>query len=309
MILAHGRLLYFAWDKANPDHFGLWNILGRTLDLEKPDTAVAARQLSKTDSSNFAPALAVDADERVHLAAGKLKNGYTTLAHAVFSADLQKELQSVRWVCPELHAVGEVKFMLDGSGQLHLAWFDSPTNKQYSYHYTNRINKPNITPLQFAGVKVTNQRSSFLMSFVYIIAGPLIDMRVLIYILTGLFAGALMLFPYLGTIESLICTRVDTILNKYGVAMVFFLLFEFGVAYSLLTYATYGRYSDLLRQHGLFLYIAPLIACLLYSRVTGMRKTEAMYGLFLSYLWVFWFWVIMLTLNLPYMNFIVPPVI
>lgn len=312
-LILQDQKLYLVWEKLLSEETGQCiHIVGTVLDLESSNPTITVTQLSEPNTLNFAPSLILDTSNQLHLVYGKSKDGHNSLVHKVYSADLSQVIKKANWIISQPQAVIGTYLMKDAKQNLYLSWVEAFSQQEKYIHYANSIQKYKNSPLQVIGITARHPLVNVFASIGYITALVFIDIRVLIVIFITYEVLVVILLLYYAIHRLLLFTKWNRFTEKLYVPTIIIMV----VALLFLLLCLHAVKNDffkwpleMIKEHGTFVIGLSTLFLLIYSEFNRFRQKEIMYSLFLVYLWVFWVWVILITMLLPHLNYVIPPAI
>ena len=313
LVERDGRM-YFAWDKNNAEVPELRDIYGTVLDLKKVVGELKVLQLSSTDSSNSAPVLAFDAQNRLHMLSIKLKDEYRALVDQSYVGSFAQVYKKPSWVYPEPSpAATEINLLTDQKNNLYLACMAVDYHKKNSYlHYANTA-KPNVVNAwQIMGFNVREFKQNLLFNLTYILSSPLLFLLVFAIFFTTFGSIVFTTFLYSGLKRILRKSeQISKYLNNFYVSLGVIGGVQIFVVIGLLVFIGFEWPLDIIRHHFIYVFGLTSLATVMYSVVNRLhvKYDEPLFVAMLLIAWDYWLWIVIMTLNLPNINFIIPPVI
>jgi hypothetical protein len=296
-----------------PEEIGWYSyIVGTVLDLDANQPNATITKISEPYTINFAPTLAFDASGQIHVVYGKRKDDHNGIVHKVYTDDFSQVIKKAHWLFSQPQAAIDIRLMKDAQQNLYLSWFEAYLPKERRLQYMNSNQKYRITPLQITGVAPQRTLLSIFTSIAFISALPIIDYKIFCVVFVNFEVLVLILLLYYAIHRLLLFTKWNRITEMLYIPMVIlmvvgllFLLFCLGVVEE-----DFFKWPlELITEHGLFIVGLSTVALFIFSEFNRFREQEIMYSLFLAYLWIFWIWVILMTMYLPHLNYILPPMI
>lgn len=304
-LVAEGRF-WVAWAKEKNEFYRVADILGTVLELNNPGGPHKIVKLTR-DGANYSPALGLDEAKNIRLLYIKNKNNYKNIVHQTYQGDFTHEIGIAQWMSPESYPAEKVEVYRDPAGHLHVACLEIGDHTTYSLHYTNSVARRTVTPLQIIGFNAHNYKRSLVFNTIYTLVAPFFDL-VIFANFFALFMSIVFTSLLYGMIYRMVMMkRLGAILERYYVALVVLGLVQMGTFFGILTVYEFIWPLELAWQHFWFVFGLPWLGALILSRVMKLRETEIMNATFTLIPWDYWLWLILMILNMPSMNYIIPP--
>ena len=324
-------ILYLVWDKKtntlaqSRDIFGttinLQDLAPETIDVTAPTENIVLApvksinpiiQLTPPNSSNCAPALGFDKEKRLHLVYVKLKRDFRAIVDQAYSMNFTTQVQKTHWIYPEpCPSASEVTLLNDTQGNLYIACLGQDIQKNITFYYANSIKKEKVTPWQVIGINNRNYKESFFFNITYILSSPLINLLAFTIFFCTFALILFTSFLYSGIRSLLKKTKLTVILNNFYVSLAVIGIVQIFPLLKILGAIQLVWPLQIVQSH--FWYIIGLasIATVSYSLVNRIhfKYNELLFASMLLIVWDYWIWVIIMTLNTPNINYIIPPML
>lgn len=309
-MIVRGERLYLAWAMEKDKFYRVADIYGMVLDVQNPASPHQSIKLSK-DGSNYSPVLAFDEEKHLRLVYIKNKIDYKGMVHQKYEGDFTRAIAAPQWIYPEAFPAAKLSVKSDALGHLHVACLELADHTKYSIQYTNSVVRQTITPMQIVGLNSKNYKRSLLFNTVYILGAPVLDLIIFanffgMLILMGL---ASFLYGMVYQIAAKRKLRLGNIMERYYVALLFLGAVEMGSFFGIMHILGFKWPLMLAQQNFVLVFGLPWLGILLLSRVMKLKDTEIMNASFTLIPWGYWFWVILMILNMPALNYAIPPVL
>lgn len=309
-MIARGERLYLAWAVEKDKFYRVANIFGTVLDVRNPASRHQTIQLTR-DGSNYSPALAFDEENHLRLVYIKNKVDYKGMVHQSYAEDFSQALASPQWIYPEAFPASKLNVYSDANKHLHVACLELADHTTYSIHYTNSVVRQTITPMQIVGFNTKNYQRSLLFNLVYVLGAPLLDLLIFANFFGMLIFMGVASFFY-GMIYQMAAKRrwkLGNIMEQYYVALPVLGAVEMASFFGIMHVLGFKWPLMLAEQHFLLVFGIPWLGVLLLGWVMKLKDTEIMNASFTLIPWSYWFWVILMILNMPAMNYAIPPLL
>lgn len=299
-LTTSNRKLYLAWEQRIIDKTEFSLIYGTILHLDHPNIESQTYQLTDQDDFATNPSLAVDTTGQIYLSYTEKK--YHKLAYQIFTDNLVPVMDTPRWIFPEEIFPTKTQLVADSKGQIHFYWLNTKGDR--SLHYTNNIHSSKITPLEIIGLPRLNFIQRLWQNLLYIFTAPLLDLSIFIVFFTN--AVSIMFITYiLMNIHFYLKNEKQIRILEKNLSLVTFIIcfIQIGVSALTLRVLKHPVLLQHLKEHLMFIIIASLVANFVYIGINKIKKSEPMFGGAVSLAWLYWVIIIIMTLNLPFMNY------
>lgn len=308
-ITVRGGQVYLAWEKANPDFAQSKLIYGAIVDTNRPLEPVTPTLLSKTDSSNYAPNLGWDEHNHLRLVYAKWKDDYKSLVSQSYERDFTQIVSNTRWMYPQFIQITSVKVATDPGHRLYVTCLETQSDNQTVLHYINSFQTEHITPWQIIGLNSRDYMASLRKDLVFIIFGPGLNMFVFTFYFISVVCIIITSFIMAFLRNRFYFTKWAKLSEHFYLNFAVLCITQIFLIWAFLQLLQYEMPMELMKHHFWWIYGVSTAATIVYSLVNRVHKTEVMYASILCFAWLYWVWVIQLTLNIANLNFVVPPMI